>query len=390
MRLNNKDTSNRVADAKAANTNRINSGTFENGIVNQGSSIETQNIYNNYGIKDSNKSEKDDIGFVITEGADITPTPYFTGREKELKDLREHIYSMNKLVLVSGIGGIGKTHLCRYLYREYIKSYNAGRETEIDHIGYLNYYGSMDDTLANGLKFNKSGNSEEDVASAWCRLEDLANSTRLLVIVDNVTHGMDKDESIKKLYNLTCAVVLTSRLSGFERFKTLPIGVLPLDECRDIFDEIYGDIDASEQTDLDYILSDLAAMHTKTVELLASIAHDKGWKVTRLRQELMAKRFNLTFTSEGNETTLQTEYEKLFDLSGLTEKEVNVLEAFSIMPPLPITTEICNSFFNEDAGLTEGNEIFNTLHRKGCCSVMQTAFQCTRLLLKPYSINNGL
>ena len=54
--------------------------------------------------------------FVVTHHANIKPVYYFTGRETELNDLRQKIESRQKSVLVSGMGEIGKTHICRKLF----------------------------------------------------------------------------------------------------------------------------------------------------------------------------------------------------------------------------------------------------------------------------------
>ncbi len=53
--------------------------------------------------------------FVVTHNASIKPVSYFTGRETELQVLRKRIEEGRKSVLVSGMGGIGKTHICRKL-----------------------------------------------------------------------------------------------------------------------------------------------------------------------------------------------------------------------------------------------------------------------------------
>ena len=55
--------------------------------------------------------------FVVTHNANIKPVSYFTGREIELQELRQRIEDGRKSVLVSGMGGIGKTHICRKLLR---------------------------------------------------------------------------------------------------------------------------------------------------------------------------------------------------------------------------------------------------------------------------------
>lgn len=58
--------------------------------------------------------------FVVTHNADIKPVSYFTGRETELQELRQRIEEGRKPVLVSGMGGIGKTQICRVISKRVV------------------------------------------------------------------------------------------------------------------------------------------------------------------------------------------------------------------------------------------------------------------------------
>ena len=87
--------------------------------------------------------------FVVTHNANIKPVSYFTGRETELKDLRQRIEEGRKSVLVSGMGGIGKTHICRKLFEEYINKHASGENIPFCHIGYIEYSGDMGSSLQN-------------------------------------------------------------------------------------------------------------------------------------------------------------------------------------------------------------------------------------------------
>lgn len=79
--------------------------------------------------------------FVVTHNANIKPVSYFTGRELELQDLRQRIEEGRKSVLVSGMGGIGKTHICRKLFEEYLNKHAEDESSPFQHIGYIEYNG---------------------------------------------------------------------------------------------------------------------------------------------------------------------------------------------------------------------------------------------------------
>ena len=120
-----------------------------------------------------------------------------------------------------------------------------------------------------------------------------------------------------------------------------------------------------EVPDLEYIIEKMAGKHTITIELLAHLACSKLWTASRLREELEQKGFQLKFLKNGNLINIQEEYEKIYDLSGLTDAEQNILEAFSIFPYIPLSVEICNRWLLPDAGSNEEDGILMGLYQKG-------------------------
>ena len=72
--------------------------------------------------------------FVVTHNANIKPVSYFTGRETELNELRQRVEEGRKSVLVSGMGGIGKTHICRKLFEEYLNKHAEDEKGPLDRV----------------------------------------------------------------------------------------------------------------------------------------------------------------------------------------------------------------------------------------------------------------
>ncbi len=105
------------------------------------------NVTNNY-YATFQDSERE---FVVTHNANIKPVSYFIGRKAELRDLRQRIEEGRKSVLVSGMGGIGKTHICRKLFEEYVNQHADKRGEFFDHVGYIEYNGDMGSSLQSCL-----------------------------------------------------------------------------------------------------------------------------------------------------------------------------------------------------------------------------------------------
>ncbi len=311
-------------------------------------------------------------GFVVTHDVNIKPVAYFTGRETELQELRRRIEGGRKSVLVSGMGGIGKTHICKKLFEEYQNKHAKGESGPFRHIGYIEYNGDMGSSLQKCLKFKEQKEPEQNREAAWKELEYLASDGKLLLFVDNVNVSLGEDSGLKRLMGIPGAIVLTSRRGTLcKELEPYRIGFLGTGKCREIYEKIRFEnsgrgIAEEEAPDLEYIIDTLTARHTITVELLAHLARTKQWTVRRLRKELEEKGFRLEYMDEEDKlVNIQKSYEALYDLSVLTDGERNILEAFSVFPYIPLAAEICNEWLLADAGAGEDDDILTGLYRKG-------------------------
>ena len=323
------------------------------------------NVTNIIMLKDSERE------FVVTHNANIKPVSYFTGRETELRDLRRRIEEGRKSVLVSGMGGIGKTHICRKLFEEYLKQHAEDGNEPFRYIGYVEYDGDMGSSLQTCLKFKRQESPEQNQEAAWRELEYLAAEGKLLLFVDNVDRPIWEDPGLQKLKEVPGAVVLTSRQTSFsDEFEPYPIDFLDVEQCKEIYEKVRfrgsdRKVDSEEDKDLRYVIENLAGRHTITVELLAHLARTKRWTVKRLREELGEKGFRLAFRKDGELVNIQESYEVLYDLSELTKAEQNILEAFSVFPHIPLGAAICDDWLLVDAGVGEDDDILAELYQKG-------------------------
>lgn len=319
----------------------------------------------NYYITMFQESERK---FVVTHKVNIKPVAYFTGREVELQDLRQWVEEGRKSVLVSGMGGIGKTQICRKLFEEYSKNEHG----LFSHIGYIQYDSDMNTSLQRCLKYKEQERQEDNLEAAWRELEYLASDGKLLLFVDNVNASITSDPGLERLKYIPGAIILTSRRTSFSKeFEPYRIGFLNTEQCRKIYEKIRFEnsnkgVEEEEVPDLEYIINILAAKHTITVEFLACLAQTKHWTVRILREKLESNGFQLEYKDEEEKLiNIQKAYETLYDLSELTEAEQNILEAFSVFPYIPLAVETCNEWLLADAGASEDDDILMGLYRKG-------------------------
>lgn len=177
--------------------------------------------------------------FVVTNNLEVRPSQYFTGRKSQLKKLRKMIEKKRNAVLVSGMGGIGKTHFCKKLFYDYYAEYANNEDGPFKHIGYIEYDGSMDRSLQNCLLHKKQKKPEADREVAWLELEDLMLDGKTLIIIDNVNKKMEEDTGLKRLNNIPGAIVVTSRETWLSNsFELFRLDFLEWEQCRKLYDKI--------------------------------------------------------------------------------------------------------------------------------------------------------
>ncbi|HCC34355.1 MAG TPA: hypothetical protein DEQ02_01470, partial [Ruminococcaceae bacterium] len=295
-------------------------------------------------LKESEKTEPS-ANKILTPDAVIWETQEFMGREKEQSYLSEKIESGSIHIQLTGMGGIGKTELLRWLYRNYTEC------AAVDHVAYFNYKGSADSMLMSELKFPGEG-----IQEAWHYLKNLCEHKKLLILIDedpeaNLTkkQNLERERELAKLHSLRASVVLASRLEC-PAFEPYFIGYLPERERIELFQKHYkAKLNESDQALLLELFASRAGNNTKIIPRLGSMARTNLWNVRELGENLAEKGFKIEYGMD--DKTLQQEIDKLYPLERMTVEELSVLEAFSIFPSIPLEADICAEWLHEDAGL---------------------------------------
>ncbi len=274
----------------------------------------------------------------------LTPLPprkiELIGREKELAELDRLIKTSNRVVLVNGLGGIGKTEVCKAYFYEHYSEYHLA--------AWVDWYGSVRESLVNALGGDKSkfiDTNEKDTADE--RFEKIVERLELvrepmLLVFDNI--GNPEDNDIEMLLSLPLEIkILASSRSHIEGYEERSLEFLNSIECKELFYRFYKGIRDDEL--LGKVL-ELCGYHTLTVELLARTADYSGMSIGTLFDTLKIKGFNLNTVMSGkistswhNEREKRTFFDHLlkgFDISGVTEKELPVLVNLSILPAIYI------------------------------------------------------
>jgi len=199
---------------------------------------------------------------------------YFVGREKLLEEMEAALNDCDAIVL-SGIGGIGKTELAKkyaHLHKEEIEE-NGGR------ILFVPFTKSIRETICGNdiVIVNEGQNTEVKEAELFetrMRIlrEELTKND--LFILDNF--DVEPDEDFELLREVGCKFILTSRCDFRDyNYRQLEVDQLGSEEeVYELFfaynDKVYTDEDRKALSELFWIIE----YHTMTIELLAKHLRD--------------------------------------------------------------------------------------------------------------------
>lgn len=293
------------------------------------------------------KSDFFDVGFMRME-ADTPPLKYpkyltevpaatgesIIGRDDDLKTLDELLIKKRKNVIVSGVGGLGKTELVKLFLKQICA--REVQDCEIDAIIWVHY--NNDDDLRFSLK--QALNLHCELDEVWMQLQELSDKygKRLLIVVDNVEKN--KDEYLEKLGSLSSRILITSRrrdLKGISNTHFLK--PLSMEYCRKLFytyyefdekdNEILNDVIelTGKLTILIVMLAKVASLEEMDLRQLYSSLKDKGFKLSE--EDVSVSHERLT-----EDATIISQICILFSLIEIDEKEQLLLTFISLIPNL--------------------------------------------------------
>lgn len=286
--------------------------------------------------------------------------PKVIGRKNDLEKVEELLFQDNALVIVNGIGGIGKTVLSHYYWQE--------RQHYYTHLLWLKGDGNLEDALlydydlheglgiAEEMKYHLEAirqpqNQEAKKQAIAFLYKSIKNVTpKGLMLIDNAT---DENRWIIKQWKTTFTnfhILVTSR-ETFDDVATYKLGYLPELEAIELF-YLYYDRENELPHD-DAIVAEIAqkaGYHTLTIELLAKTLRDSDdLTLATLSEKLGA---HIVYIRSKKKTLIDANYtqsrnyidyiiEFAFDLSRLKKKEyaLHLLTQISVLPSYNLRAE---------------------------------------------------
>ena len=280
------------------------------------------------------------------------------GRSAELEEIKKEMLA-NNTVLVYGIGGIGKSYICRKLFWNYYDCFSDG----IEYLAWIQYNGDLTQSVTSSFydpetnldNIRKKYENHPVIGDMFVKLA-LADKpddkmqvikeyfskleARLLVFIDNAD-TMTKDEK-KWLNSCKCRMIITSR-QKIDGFYGVNINSPSPAYCKEMYirESRGNNFDGYSLDEDRYIekITELANYHTQTVMLIAKAQYCLGLSSEEMLDELN----NTGFVLNGNDDIIDTEeYEltmaehltKIFNLLNVTdETQLKAIRLFSLLAP---------------------------------------------------------
>ena len=274
----------------------------------------------------------------------------FIGRGKELQKIDELLNDTNALLLINGIGGVGKTSLASY--------YLHSRKDKFDYCGFIKDINSFHTELSYALNL-KSYISEEAFIESIQKLQEL-KGTKLLVIddVNNMEESTELLDMILNLKEFGYKLLFTSR-ENIEEVNKYELNVLSMKDAKELFNSIYV---IEDEVLLETLLTYLDC-HTLFVELTAKTLRSKKI-LTAIKLKEMFENGEFPKIYKSRKESFEGYLNKLFSFERLDEEEILFLKKMSVLPSIHIDFEYLQSIFDKKDN-EDFEDILNYLSHKG-------------------------
>ncbi len=292
----------------------------------------------------------------------------FIGREDEVKAIDEMLESSDSLLLINGIGGIGKSSLANY--------YLYTREKEFDYYGFIDGLDGFISAFRNSLDL-KSEKQEELYHEIISKLQVLQG--KKLLVIDNVTDIESHKNLIEMLLSLhkyDYKILFTSRRK-IKNVKAYPLGTLLPTDAQKLFLSYFK---TDELEKVDKIISYLG-LHTLFIKLVAETIENEGYSLDDIIEKFEDENGGLSqieYIDEesGDEVTFNQNLQELFSMQNLSDEYVLLLKRLAVLPSI----DIALSFLEEILGKERLKGRLNFLVGRGWLTENEGVISFIRLL----------
>ncbi len=282
-------------------------------------------------------------------GTSVHTPDIFMGRDVDMEAVHRKLFSgENVLLLVNGVGGIGKTTLAAQYYHTYTKQYA--------HLAWVFADKSLLDALLTlapklHLTFPQEMSNEQRLELLLQALRELDKPS--LLVIDNANKLSDLEQNYTKLRSCpNFHILLTTRITEFEQADIYRIHALAEADAMALFKRLYPMHKTTEDELLKGILK-AVEYNTLVLTLLAkNLYRFNRLKINYSLHDLLHDLQNKGLLALSKSRAVQTDYKNLkkakpeviisamYDLGELSEQENAILSVLSVLPAENIAFEV--------------------------------------------------
>ena len=269
-----------------------------------------------------------------------TDDSFFVGRELELKYIDEQLDSSDSLLLLNGIGGMGKSSLANY--------YLYTREDKFDYVGFIDELDSFVSEFRHSLdlKYEKENELFNEIIYKLRQLKG-----KKLLVVDNIEDIEKNKKLIEMILSLKkddYKILFTSRRK-IKNVKNYSVGTLLFKDARRLFLSYFK---TEELEKVDKVIKYFGS-HTLFIKLVAETMKKEGYSLDDIIEKFESEDGGLTkiaFIDEesGNEVTFNKNLQVLFSMQNLNNENVLLLKRLAILPSIDIKLSFLEEILNKE------------------------------------------
>ena len=273
-------------------------------------------------IRNSEKQSKNIVyPKILTAKPPLPPEEYLVRKESDI--IIDKLKNSKKLVLVNGIGGIGKSTVCRKIFHELN---NKGYEHSLAWIVY-NDKDLLDD-MRKQLFYPKDGSDWEKRIAQFLE-QDIDEEA--VIFIDNLNVTEEEEKYLPHLANARCNVVCTSRIEKFSHYEIVPIDYMDEEQCIELFYKYYKR-EYNKERIRNIVMR--SGRHTLVLEILGKIGAAERYSLEELENKLIQDGFDLEGIAsvENKEDTLIGHLYRTFNFRKLNQTPKEILCCMAVLP----------------------------------------------------------